>query len=99
MLMRALAAVLLSAMAWGGSSAWANEATVPGVVCYAKDRVKESAAKGHHWVHYYFRGEGICLSHAKGAALERCYYSSKDKSTCNTVDDECYDTMILEPKR
>lgn len=82
---------LLLAVAFGlfaglANPALADEEDAPGQwVCFAHDFV-DSHAKGdpetEDCIQSYHKGQGICLSHAKSAAIERCLSYSKNKATC-----------------
>lgn len=57
-------------------------------VCFAYDFVDghdKNDPETDDCIHSYHRGEGICLSHAKKAAMARCLQFSKNKSTCKPV--------------
>lgn len=53
--------------------------------CYAQDYVDGHSKfdpETEDCIQSYHKGEGICLSHAKSAAIERCLSYSKNKATC-----------------
>ena len=71
----------LSAPAFAGG----DDDTPGQYVCFAHDYI-ESHAKSDpetdDCIQSYHKGQGICLSHAKSAAIERCLSYSKNKATC-----------------
>ena len=71
-----------------------EEKLVPGVVCFSTGVAKTDAGTSYG---YRFRGAGICLSHAKSAALEACYVAT-NRPKCTATDDECYVTKIKDPR-
>lgn len=63
-------------------------------VCFAhdyQDGVSKSEAETSTCVRAYHRGSGICMSHAKAAAVERCLSYSTNKATCKVnKESDCY---------
>ena len=64
----------------------ADEDETPGQwVCFAHDYVdghSKSDPETDDCIQSYHKGQGICLSHAKSAAIERCLSYSKNKASC-----------------
>ena len=95
MLVRTLFIVAFATITMATSpSVGEEEKMVPGVVCFAVGKVK---GDNESWQTFRFRAEGICLSHAKGFALESCY-AATNRPRCTVSDDECYVTTIKKPK-
>lgn len=63
-------------------------------ICFASDTVRDPKADDdatdcNH--NFYYRGQGICLSHAKKIALEKCTSFSKSRSSCRVeTKTNCY---------
>ncbi len=63
----------------------ADEDTPGQWVCFAHDYIdghSKSDPETDDCIQSYHKGQGICLSHAKSAATERCLSYSKNKATC-----------------
>lgn len=82
------ALVLATVLNGAGTAAFAanNDDETPGQwVCFAHDYVdghSKNDPETEDCIQSYHKGEGICLSHAKSASIERCLSYSKNKASC-----------------